>query len=239
MQADNQSLKVTLTIDDPSLIKTKNLLDETRSAMLGLIKHVFATKSLKKEFLPFLIVLYRLGQTVSSIELLLHAKLDRDAATLMLTLMELRYDVLYMAADLKRTQKWLEHDKANTKPWRVTKLIHQLFKNKGEHDAELELYRQCSMKKHGNPFGGTETFPLGIKDGCLVFTPSKFDPKLITIYLLWGCAECETVALTAIEIFEREKINVSEFRRRFENIRRLRAVMTESNIKDALVELEK
>ena len=239
MEDKNPNVHVTLTSNDPLLLKAKKLLDETRAAILALINHIFTGKGLKKEFLPFLVILFRMGQTVSSLELLLYAKLERDAATLMLTLMELRYDALYMAADLRRTQEWLDHDKENKKPWGVTYLIQQLYKNKNECDAELGLYRKCSMKKHGNPFGGAETFPLGVENGWIVFLPSKFDPKMVATYLLWGCAECETVARTAIETFDTEGIDVKEFKQQFEGINRLRSIMTEVNIKEHLVELLK
>lgn len=239
MKKDNANVSVALSVSDPQLLKAKKLLDETRTAILSLIKYSFTIKAVKQEFLPFLIILYRMGQTVSSIELLLYSKLERDAATLLLTLMELRYDALYIAIDLERAKTWLKHDKENTKPWKVKDLINQLFKDKNERDAEFNLYRKCSMKKHGNPFGGTETFPLGIQDGWLVFMPSQFDPKMITSYILWGCAECEAVAQKTIETFEREGLNVTDIKDQFEAIKRLRSIMMEVNIKELIVELLK
>jgi hypothetical protein len=112
------------------------------------------------EFIMTLGVLDRMMECTLSIEVLASKGRQRDAAVLVLTLMELRLDLQYAAQDSNRASAWLANTDKGRKPWRVGAQIRAIFQDLREREAELENYRHFSMVKHGNPLGGIASFPV-------------------------------------------------------------------------------
>lgn len=58
-------------------------------------------------------------ECMSSIKLLILLGHKRDAANLLLNLIELRLDLIYISLDDNHANEWLDHDKEHVKPWKV------------------------------------------------------------------------------------------------------------------------
>jgi hypothetical protein len=113
-----------------------------------------------QEFIMTLGVLDRMMETSLSVELLASKGRSRDAAVLVLTLMELRLDLQYAAQGPGRASVWLANADKGRKPWRVGAQIRAISQDAREIEAELANYRHLSMVKHGNPLGGIASFPV-------------------------------------------------------------------------------
>lgn len=230
-----REMNVIFNIKDPAVLEARQLVEQVRSLISDLLLHIFSS-NMKKEFLAFLMILVRMNETASSVELLAYANRERDASILILNLMELRFDVLYMVEDLSRTEIWIKHKKENRKPWKVKDQIKELFPDKKERDAEFSLYRRCSMVKHGNPRGGNESFRLGIEGNRVVLAP-KCDPKETLNYILWCCSECTQVVSASIGVFREKGASMAEFEKRLTEIEELRLSIFKKNIKAMVLQL--
>lgn len=92
----------------------------------------------------------------------------RDSATLILTLMELRLDLEFIAKDVDNELKWISQEKSNNKLWRVKDQIISLKKDESEKSADLESYEFLSIIKHGNPAVGHLSFKIAAKPDRLI-----------------------------------------------------------------------
>jgi hypothetical protein len=126
-----------------------------------------------QEFIMTLGVLDRMMECTLSVEVLALKGRARDAAVLVLTLMELRLDLQYAAQDCSRASVWLANADEGCKPWGVRAQIRALFKEPREREAELANYRHLSMVKHGNPLGGIASFPVELSTEGIVL---RVDP---------------------------------------------------------------
>jgi len=158
-----------------------------------------------------IIILKRIIESTKAGEVLISHKLDRDASILLTNQMELRLDLQYISKDHAQAQTWLNHTNSYQKPWRVRKLLEQLFEDRKEFEAEKEMYMRFSMVKHGNPVAETFSFPLAIKNGYLVAPPqedillSKF-----ALYIFAFFSELFRAYKAAIIDFKRCSFNVKE-----------------------------
>lgn len=150
-------------IDDPSIMEASAALGRVRSAIIASLPLLVQQGGgLQSGPMASIVVgaLWRMADTSLSIELLVSKGRWRDASTLLLTLVELRLDLQYIAAQPSRAGKWLDHQDQGRKPWRVATQIRSLFPEGGERDAELANYRTFSTIKHGNPAVGGLAFPV-------------------------------------------------------------------------------
>lgn len=126
-----------------------------------------------QEFIMTFGVLDRMMECALSVEILALKGRPRDAAVLVLTLMELRLDLQYVAQDSTRAPVWLANADKGRKPWRVSAQIKEMYQDLREREAELANYRHFSMVKHGNPLGGIVSFPVELStEGILL----RIDP---------------------------------------------------------------
>lgn len=163
-------------------------------------------------------VLHRMAECALSIELLASKGFLRDAAILIVTLMELRLDLQYMARVPGREVEWLNHAVQSRKPWTVRHEIEDVYPASGERDAELANYRAFSMVKHANPAGGNASFPLSpVADGLGVHDPAE-TARLLPVYLYAvGTCLCESVTAVA-RMVQAVGFDISEATRLFEDI---------------------
>lgn len=82
-------------------------------------------------------VLDRMMECTLSVEVLALKGRPRDAAVLVLTLMELRLDLQYAAQDSTRASVWLANADKGRKPWRVGAQIRAISQDLREREAEL------------------------------------------------------------------------------------------------------
>jgi len=191
-------------IQDPNVVAFGLIVQEMRNEITNLIITYIkqaTSKPMRISNFVSLIVLYRMKDCMVSIELLISKGLERDAATLILTLIELRLDMQYIGLDYKNAETWINHNKENKKPWNVGFLFKELFPNEKELENEKEIYRKYSMIKHGNPFGGTISFPVGVKDGWLVVKEKILDPNTQIIILFNEGIQCHGIFKTILKDF--------------------------------------
>ncbi|NOR46847.1 MAG: hypothetical protein GQ533_02200 [Methanosarcinaceae archaeon] len=106
----------------------------------------------------------------------------------------------YIALNYKNAETWINHNKEYKKPWKVGFLFNELFPNENERESEKEIYRKFSMIKHGNPFGGTMSFPIGVKDEWLVVN-EKSNSNMRAIYIFAEGIECHGIFKATIKDF--------------------------------------
>jgi len=169
------------TIDDPDLIKNFVVLQEIRSQIVKFTQNILAQLHAPPLSMPIRVVLsliQRATECSLSIETLCLKNRDRDAAILILSLIELRYDIKYVARNLDRVNAWIDHAKRNKKPWPVRTQIDELYSDP-EHEAEILLYRQYSMVKHCNPAGLSFAFPVAATRDELILDTASNNSKLL------------------------------------------------------------
>lgn len=163
-------------------------------------------------------VLQRMAECALAIELLASKGFLRDAATLILTLMELRLDLQYMARVPGREAEWLSHEAQSRKPWTVGREIKDVYPDAGERDTELANYRMLSMVKHANPAGSNASFPLSPVDDGLGVRDLAETARLLPVYLFAvGTNLCESVTAVA-SMVHAAGFDISENTRHFEGI---------------------
>lgn len=169
------------TIDDPDLIKNFVVLQEMRSQLVTFTRGILAQLHEHPLSMPTRVVLSLIQRTTDcslSIETLCLKNRDRDAAILILSLIELRYDIKYIARNMDRVNEWIDHTKQNKKPWPVRSQIDELYRD-SEHEAEVGLYRQFSMVKHCNPAGLSFAFPVAATRDELILDTASNNSELL------------------------------------------------------------
>lgn len=177
----NHEIRELPTIDAPDLIKNFVVLQEMRLQLVTFTRSILAQLHEHPLLMPTRIVLSFLHRTTEcslSAETLCLKNRHRDAAILILSLIELRCDIKYIARDLDWVNEWTDHTKQNKKPWRVRSQIDELFID-SEHEAEVSLYRQYSMVKHCNPAGLSFAFPLAATRAELILETASNNSDLL------------------------------------------------------------
>lgn len=190
---------IRIASSDAKLLRAIQMVDATCSIVSKISLFALSSGPIPKVFFPFAIILFRMREVASSAKLLLCASNIRDAKTLLLTLIELRLDAMFLHNDLARVDAWFDHHKENKKPWRVSDQMETLFQGR-ELEGEKWLYIYCSMVKHGNPAGGTTSFPLGVSEGWLCINRPDVDSSDLINHLFWLVSECTRVAKVALEV---------------------------------------
>lgn len=141
-------------LEDPTLLAAGASLGAIRSAVIQSLPQLVrdGRGEVSGQALSAVVgILNRITEVCLSVELLVSKGRWRDAATLLLTIFELRLDLQYLVAEQTRVETWLSHREKGRKPWRVTEQIRDLFPDDSEREAERSNYRSFSMIKHGNP----------------------------------------------------------------------------------------
>jgi hypothetical protein len=121
--------------------------------------------------------------------------MERDAAVLQVTLIELSLDLRYIEKHPELVDVWAAHNNRCRKPWRVSKIMEDLYPDERERRSAEEVYTHCSMVKHANPAGGAFTMPIGVENRRLVYRDSK-NTALLPAYT-FGAAAATYEALKA------------------------------------------
>jgi hypothetical protein len=174
------------SIDDPRVKELGLRVQKMRSVILKTVTSLAAQNAQADRVAPMIVVagvFHRIAECTLSVELLATKGFVRDAATLLLTLMELRLDLQYIALLPGREDGWLEHCVENKKPWTVRQQINEIFPDVREREAEIANYRSLSMVKHGNPAGGIASFSVAARPNTLIFSNSGKEQHLLAVYL--------------------------------------------------------
>ena len=182
-----------------------------------------------------IVILKRVLECTKAAVILITSGFERDAAILLTNQIELRLDMLYIAQDYIRAKEWINHNNSHRKPWKVSDLFNELYKDKNEYEAEKELYRRFSMVKHGNPVGETMSFPLSIKNGYMTIPP-KEDILLgkFALYISAFSSELFRTLKAAICDFNRCGFDVSDYERKADFINLMMNDLYLKNIKEQI-----
>lgn len=173
-------------LDDRTTKEIGLRVQKMRSVLLKSVNSLLTQNPQASKAAPLIVVagvFHRMAECTLSIELLASKGFVRDTATLLLTLIELRLDLQYISQSPGREDEWLKHTRENRKPWSVQTQITEIFNDTDERAAEFESYRTFSMVKHGNPAGGTSSFPIGVREDGLVLPNLDEKSNLLPVYL--------------------------------------------------------
>jgi hypothetical protein len=103
-------------------------------------------------------IMARVIRTYDAIKFLLDNAHAQEAAVLALTQFELRFDLLYVASDIKRATQWVEHDNPKHLTQSMKSKLDALHRpTQAEH--LYQTFRYLSGIKHGNPLYSELGFP--------------------------------------------------------------------------------
>jgi len=187
----------------------QNMRDEITNLLRSVI-HQAGDKRLRQSNIVSIMILYRIKESMNSIMLLITKGFERDAAVLLLTVIELSLDLKYISLDHLRAKEWIRHNVQHKKPWSVGKLFEELFVNEKERQAAKNIYTNFSMVKHGNPLGGTASFPLGLDDGWLTVRQDHPSDNVLATYLFCLGTECYEAVKAAVKDFSESGFDTSK-----------------------------
>jgi hypothetical protein len=179
-------------LDDPDLLRCCVAVQEMRGTATDFIQHIvtqLGSNPVTTANRAALAMLQRMVEGALSIEILCMKNRVRDAAVLIVSLLELQLDLQYIANDLARAETWIDHVRESKKPWSVRSQLEDLYPDKNELDAEIANYRQYSMVKHCNPAGLSFSFPIAVTRNTLQLDLAKENSHLVRIHL-FGLAVC-------------------------------------------------
>lgn len=146
-----------------------------------------------------LMVVERLTECLLSFELLVALGRERDAAVLLVTLLELSFDLRFIQKHPEAAEIWIAHNDHQRKPWRVSALLEDIFPDVKERNSMRWVYEHCSMIKHANPSGGTLTLPLAVENRWIVINhPPTTDLLRAYTFVAAGSVHETVVAATRI-----------------------------------------
>jgi hypothetical protein len=145
--------------------------------MFGITEYFFKEKSTVNEiiFVP-LSIMSRILRTHDAIALLLKNEHYSEAAVLVLTQFELRFDLLFVSSDMKRATAWVAHENPKALNIGMRAKLETLFKP-AEVAHLYETFGYLSGIKHGNPLYSELAFPGRSRAGRLVISTGPIDDR--------------------------------------------------------------
>jgi hypothetical protein len=204
-------------VNAPLALECNLVVEQMRQTLSGLARHVvhqLDRHPMTAATRVALAGIWRVNEGVLSTQYLVVKNRVRDAVILVLNLYELQLDLQYIAIDLSRASTWLDHTKANKKPWTVAAQIRELHPIERERDAEFWWYRQLSMAKHGNPVAGIFGFPLAVTRDTLQYEVAGEGSSFLapTLFALGCCIE--RAGRGASRIWNGQGIDTADFAER-------------------------
>lgn len=162
-------------IADRSVYSFSLIVQKMRTEVTGLINSVVSQATvipLSQSNFVSLVMLFRVRESMLSIELLISKGLARDAAILLVALIEARLEIQYIAAYPLETEEWITANRQKKRAWNVNDLMVRLFKNKAALEKEQANYRLFLDMCHNDPMRNQPSIPLDEDD---VVTTSEND----------------------------------------------------------------
>ena len=206
-------------IEDQTVYSFGMIVQKMRSEITNLINTIgeqATSKPLTQSNFVSLKILFRLKECMVSIELLISKGLARDAAQLLLTLMELRLEMQYIAENPSRADEWIAGNRQNIKPWPVDVLIKHLFPNVDDQNTEHSNYRHLLQIKHSDPMGTQPSFP--VKDDDFIHS----DKNDLAVCLFCEGSECYRTLIAASEDLSASGFSISKNRKAIEELNELK-----------------
>lgn len=178
------------TVSSFGLIIQKMRTEVTR--LINTIGEQATSTPMRQSNFVSLQILFRIREYMTAIELLISKGLARDAAILLLSLMELRYEMQYIAFDALHAGEWISRTRRRERPWKIEHLLKELFSDDLERQLETENHEFFLRMKHTDPMGDQPRFPIKDDD---VASSSKRD---LAICLFCEGSECYRILKAAV-----------------------------------------
>jgi hypothetical protein len=155
----------------------KQIHEATLRLLVGIGAYFVKEKKAINEivFVPIALAL-RIIRTYEAIGVLLKEDHPQEAAVLALTMFELRFDLLYVASDIKRATQWVEHENPKSLSIGMKDKLLALF-SRAEAERLYETFRVLSGIKHGNPLYSELAFPGRAKGEQMSFSSGPMDHR--------------------------------------------------------------
>ena len=157
-------------------VDTKAVYDATLQLMMGINDYFVKGESVANEiiFVPISIV-SRILKTHDAITLLLKNGHYSEAAILVLTQFELRFDLLFVSSDIKYATAWVEHENPKALNMGMKAKLQKLLKR----DAVrlYETFGYLSGIKHGNPLYSELAFPGRSRAGRFMISTGPIEDR--------------------------------------------------------------
>lgn len=159
----------------------------------------------------------------------------RDSAILILTLMELRLDLEYIAKNVDNEQKWFSQERSSKKLWSVKDQIRFVATGEDEEIADLEAYKFLSIIKHGNPALGNLAFKISAKPGEILIDEKNrgVNPKHLLVILSYQLKRSLKAVLT---ISKRHGVNLSDFEPRMSKVQATIDIKSSDTVEEMIKE---
>ena len=211
---DTYKIRELPNLDDPDLLRCCDTVQQMRLKLSQFINHIipqFGNHPVTTANRTALAVLIRMVEGSLSAEILCMKNRVRDAAILLLSLFELRLDLQYIANDLVRADKWIDHARENNKPWSVHSQLKEIYPATNEFDAEIAIYRLYSMVKHCNPAGLTFSFPLAVTRDTFQYDLGKENSHWVRIHLFSLGVSIQRAGDAASRIWANQGLDTGSF----------------------------
>ncbi len=156
---------------------SKAVYDGALQLMMSITDYFFKEKSTINEiiFVP-ISIMSRILRTHDAIALLLKNEHYSEAAVLILTQFELRFDLLYVSSDIKHATAWVAHENPKALNAGMKAKLEKLFKPP-EVARLYETFGYLSGIKHGNPLYSELAFPGRSRAGRFVISTGPIDDR--------------------------------------------------------------
>ncbi len=152
-------------VNDTRIYTFSYHLQNIQNTLQTLIRNIIdKNKEVKITIGIVVAILMRIQECVISIQLLAIKGRSRDIAILLLNVMELRVDLQYIALNPSREDEWIKHENEWRKPWKMSKQLEEVYKDKEGLRAEEDIYHLFSMIKHGSPASNHKNLSDSIKN---------------------------------------------------------------------------
>ena len=150
---------MSVTIDDVMDLTHEQVCDEHIGAVSELLLHannlfkliLEANRHVGRTVGVAGALLDRVFECGTSITILAQHNRFRDVAVLLVTLMELRVDLQFIALSPERETVWQKHANEWRKPWKMDLQLGEIFKDAKELQAEKDMHHMWCLIKQGSP----------------------------------------------------------------------------------------
>lgn len=150
-------------IQDQTVYSFGLIIQKMRTEVTRLINAIgsqAAYTPLRQSNFVSLVMLFRIRESMLSIELLISKGLAHDAAALILSLIELRLEIQYVVQNSNHADEWIARKKQHAEPWPVETLFQALFPDEETRRAEQANYHHFAKMQHADPMGRQPDFPI-------------------------------------------------------------------------------
>lgn len=206
-------------VQDPAVYSFGLIVQKMRAEVTSVINAVgdlAGVTPLTQSNFVSLMILFRIRECMISTELLISKGLIRDAAALLLKMIECRLEIQYIATDASHVKEWIRKKRGNENPWKISFLISRLFPERSKHKAEYEMFEYVMNMQCSDPMENQPDFP--IKEDELSI--AKGDD--LAVCLFYEGSECYKILSAAVKDFSESGFEIQTNMQALEELNELK-----------------